>query len=56
MSLICLCRVARIRLTSAGPPRPDGGHPNAIDNPSPYNMLYIDASKLDFGVTYEQVL
>ncbi|MBR3064354.1 MAG: RHS repeat-associated core domain-containing protein, partial [Bacteroidales bacterium] len=27
------------------------GHPDAIDNPSPYNMLYIDASKLDYGNT-----
>ena len=24
-------------------------HPNALDNPTPDNMLYIDASKLDFG-------
>src|SRR5690606_8182011 len=24
-------------------------HPNALDNPTPDNTLYLDASKLDFG-------
>ena len=29
-------------------------HPGALDNPTPDNMLYIDAAKLDFGYIYSQ--